>query len=354
MVRPEEQAVVEKMLTNPFEISASDNTPSALHEPGPKHQAFVLRMQENPFEIQMNDVNGRGSLTDGVSTTSPIHGGNQHRSSCSTIDGQHEHTSYNSNQQQTIKCRMLLFVVSLTMLWATSLYAATRMVELVFRSPGTLELIQEWETAAHSIKQNRQQTLQCVQGELERCKTRLQTGFEVHMTEWSSSDRYNNITIQRAAEKRDQCRTALLAKVSLIQKWKALLEHNGKSLKYLRNNARCSVGELDELDNIFTDVKLISNQAVTEFTHYGHTNDKNFLSARESVERRYEYDQAFIKNMTKNLRDWFGTVSGRIPVPTASESLTGLNRKIDNFAKCISMESDCEGASEVAQKVSSN
>lgn len=252
----------------------------------------------------------------------------------------------------TLRCRLLLSLFAVSLMWMCSLSVAVAITGLVVAVPDADLVRATCDRAYRTTRAARSDYVSCVGAQLDRCEAFYASHAEAAVAATTDALAANAATLDAHAATRAACSSAVTTALGALDAWQAL--DTAHAVPYVCDDCaapcdatdaalRCSC---DDAKTLVGDVGAVRSEAFATASDFAATSAAAVDALAAYAAARAAYDAAYVANRTAATR---AAVAARIAA--VSESFVGLSDAsfpavfddVDLAAACLSGRSDANG-----------
>ena len=260
-----------------------------------------------------------------------------------------------SHPPHHLRNRLLMSILAVTLMWATSLRVAVYVVSFFVDVPPFDSVVDSCKNTYRITREERRRFADCVDLQVDQCNNDLADASYKETRRVNTTEATNKATVDAARRIQSNCSSAYSSLRYSIEAWvdagHTVPYHQGESGSDNDSDnstssiSACTADDLNQLTNSVGDISAVRTEAFSVSSQYSDESQSTIRRLVDYAQLRAAYDAEYIGNHTLSIENQIIDYANGIEVPplNVEELFDEVQADVDMLVSCISLRSADEG-----------
>ncbi len=236
-----------------------------------------------------------------------------------------------------LKNRMKLCVLSIFLMWASSLGTTMYIASYSIDVPSILSLYHSCKSAFQVILDEKERFGSCVDVQIEQCKSSLHKAIKLELDRVNLASNQNTKFVKEIADASNNCSDTYTKLKNVLESWTALDQ------VVTFNNSSCSAKDQAMLLSSLVSIQTFKNEALRVSAYFEENSRNTFNQIVDFTKKRAAYDKEYLLNHSNTVQAFFDTEIVLEPFDI-SYVVNNITDNLEILSSCMSLKnsSNCK------------
>jgi hypothetical protein len=249
-------------------------------------------------------------------------------------------------QPKLLRNRLLMSILAVSLMWATSLKVAVYVVSFFVNVPPFDSVVNSCQSTYRITSEERRRFADCVDVQVDQCNDVLAEASYKETRRVNATEATNGATVDSARQIQSNCSLAYTSLRYSIEAW----VDAGHTVPYRHSDnsssaSACTAEDLNQLTSSLGDISAVRMEAFSVSSQYSDESQSTVRRLVDYAQLRAAYDEEYIGNHTLRIKSQLVDFANGIEVPTLNveELFNDIEADVERLVSCISPRSTDEG-----------